>query len=97
MSKLTEMIWTGDIEFAEHFGKNNPQMRRKENEMYRSFDVLEAKLNQEQKEDFERCFENLHKYIWILEKQAFSDGFDFGSRLFAEAFFGAEQIMKYGE
>ena len=97
MAKAIERVWSGEAEFVEHFGKNNHRLRRLENIMYHRFDILEEKLDDKQKEAYQECFEKFHEYIFELQKQAFCDGFCFGSRITAESFVGAEQIMKYSE
>ena len=95
MSKIVEQIRNGDFEPKEHFGKNNPELRKLERLIYGSLEALENCLNENQRQIFENCRDNINELYIEIERQAFCDGFCLDSKMTAEAFVSADQLMKY--
>lgn len=93
MTKTIEKIWNGDIEPLVHSGVNNPDIKEIARLVSRNRENLEANLNENQEEIFQKYNESKDDYSILTNEQAFCDGFCLGMKIAAEALIGAEEII----
>lgn len=87
MPQTINALWNGEIFPLESFGRSNTEMRTLEALMGRHFEALRQSANTEQSAILEKYHSNIAEYVGICSEQGFYDGFCFGMKLAAEAFY----------
>ncbi len=93
MIKSIANLWNGNLEPISRFGKNNGEMKELERLIGKSEEKIEGILNEEQKKVIKNYTDLLNEYLIVSNEQAFCDGFCVGTRLFFEAFSGAQDLL----
>ena len=92
MTNTIAQMWYGNIDPAQTFGMNDPEMRRLESLLSKNQDKLEQSIGEKDKELLEKYIDCVYEYVCTNCRQAFCSGYCMGAKLTAEALIGAEQI-----
>ena len=93
MSNIIAQLFRGQLEPKNVLGNGNAEMRRTGLLIENNYNRLKGKLNEDEKEVFEKHNRLIDEYITLTTEQAFCDGFCLGVRISAEAVGGAERIL----
>lgn len=85
MTKTIAQLWNGNLAPVRHCGENNPDIQELESLIQRNNEKLEAALSDKAKNIFENYKICIEEYRYIINEQAFCDGFCLGTRITAEA------------
>ena len=80
-----DALWYGNITPQEQIGKNNTQIKTLLALIVRNKENLDEALGEEQKVVLTTLTDSYDKYAFLLEKEAFREGFCLATKLFAEA------------
>lgn len=92
MVQTLAALWNGNLSPVRHLGENNAELRHLEELIKRNTDLLEAQLNDMQKNRWESYFMCIEEYLSLMTEQAFCDGFCLGTKLTTEALGGAKKF-----
>lgn len=93
MTKTISELWSGNLDPVMRLGMNNIEIDKMEKLMSDNYGKLKIKLNDEIKEILEKYADCVNDYVLLISEQSFCDGFCLGSKISAEAFVGAEQLL----
>lgn len=94
MSKTIEQIWSGNLDPVEFLWKDNRELKRMENTLFRELEGLEKTLDGKQLDIYEKCVDNINRYIYETAKQSFCNGFSIGTRVTAESVVETERFFR---
>lgn len=83
--RTIDALWYGNVMPAEHSGQHNPQVKRLLALIVRNKENLDKELQDDQKRAFSVLMDNYDEYVYLLEKEAFCEGFCLATKLLAEA------------
>ena len=92
MTKLIEKIWNENLELSSNLGVTNQKLRNSEKLMFRNREKLEEKLDEKQKELYEKFNDSLDEVNYQNSQEAFCVGFSIGLRIATEALLKSEII-----
>ena len=92
MTKLIEKIWNENLELSSSLGVTNQKLRKSEKLMFRNREKLEEKLDEKQKELYEKFNDSLDEVNYQNSQESFCVGFSIGLRLATEALLKFEII-----
>lgn len=93
MTKTIAQLWYGNIGPINSLGYNNDQMKDLEDTNERIAEKIRKLLAEEGKELFEKYCDNMNKYLLVSSEQAFCDGYCIGTKITAEAFAAADDLI----
>ena len=85
MTSIIEDLWNGNITSAENCGVGDPEIEKINILIERHKEILSNDLAPSQMQVFEKYVDCTEKYVYLISKCAFHDGFSLASRLTAEA------------
>ena len=93
MSNIISQLYRGQLEPERALDNGNIELRKTEELIEKNFNKIRERLDEDALKILDKYKDSIDEYIYLINEQAFCDGFCLGTRIVSEAVVGAERIL----
>ena len=93
MSNIISQLYRGQLEPERALDNGNIELIKTEELIEKNFNKIRERLDEDALKILDKYKDSIDEYIYLINEQAFCDGFCLGTRIVSEAVVGAERIL----